>query len=156
MVACTGYQLAEPMSELPLLTNKPNTVEIGWGGLQFEIYITGNAGDYYHHLFTPRPSRSDPALSTSVPFFFPNPTASGTLSAKDDIDAEVHRQTGGDLSKGVYVDPALFRNAGGQGKRGGGGGGQMMEVDERDWSALAGFGRLSLGAEEEGGEAMED
>lgn len=164
LLALTGYHLSHPKSEMTLLTGKPNSIQVGWGGLHFNLHILSKAADYYYHhaltqpsqsnLFSPTALQPSPILTTSsAPF-------SGThvLRTTEDIDAELHRQTGGDLTKGFCIDPARLANAttlGLPSVAARAGGYVDTGIDDQDWTVLAKLGQLSLQRDNGGFDAME-
>ena len=142
LLAHTGYQLSTSVSEMPLLANgQRNTISVGWSGLQFNLYVLRNAADYlsdYHHtplvpqsnshnFFSTDPHHNRPYLQQSS-----NYTANTQmLSNSDAIDAELNRQTGGDLTRGFCIDPASFKET-------------TNEPDGQDWTLLAGIEKLHI------------
>lgn len=165
-LASTGYRLPKPESQIRLHTERPNAVRVGWGALQFNIYVLGKAADYYHyhyHSFA-LPSQSNlfsPTLSQPSPKPPKSPrqlAATHMLRTTDDVDAELDRQTGGDLTKGFYIDPARFVKVDGPCQRSVAavaGGDMDMGSDDQEWTMLADLGQLNLRGEDAGVDAME-
>ena len=148
---------------MQLRVERPNEVGIAWGGLRFEIYTVCRAVDYQRHLFgASLPDWSGAGVSSPRAWSGGFSSGAGAdVIGCGDIDAELHRQTGGDLSRGVCIDPARFGGAGRWGRRGGDGDGEGgMDGVEGGWGVEAGFGGLSLGGgeleelEEEGDEGQ--
>ena len=155
-LAKIGYHLINLRSETTLLVEDPNSIKVGWGDLQFDLYILGKAADYCCPTFF-QPSRSLP-FSPNLPQLSQRNTGTHMLKTTEDINAEFHRQTGGDLTKGVYIDPARFAKAANpcQPSASGHAGGDMsMESDDQEWAVVTGMEQLELRGEEEGFEAME-
>ncbi len=76
------------------------------------------------------------------------------LKTTDDVDADLHRQTGGDLTKGFYIDPARFTKVANPCQSsavGFAGGDADIGIVDNDWAVLAGVGQLNL----QGEDAME-
>ena len=165
LLARTGYRLSNPKSEMILPAGKPNSIRVGWGGLHFNLHVLGKASDYCHHAFAQKPA-------LSIPFSSPNPLQpSPTLSqcspkladthvlrTTEEIDAELHRQTGGDLTKGFCIDPARFAEAAtpclpSAATRAGGG--VDVGIDDADWTMLPKLGELDLQRGNGGFDAME-
>ena len=154
----TGYCLSNPVTQIQLHTEQANAIRVGWGALHFELYILHKPTDYHYHplaqpnpstLFSPTPSQP----SQSLPQFSKNVAGTHMLRTTEDIDAELHRQTGGDLTKGFCIDPARFPKAVNPCQPsvvGSAGGDVDMAVDDEDWTVLAGLGQLNLRAEDEG------
>ena len=142
LLAHTGYQLSTSVSKMSLLPNgQRNSISVGWSGLHFNLYVLRNAADYlpdYHHTrLVPQPNTQN-FFSTHPPHNLPymqrssNYTANTQMLSKSDaIDAELHRQTGGDLTRGFCIDPASFRET-------------TNEADEQDWTLLAGTEQLHI------------
>ena len=142
LLAHTGYQLSTSVSEMPLLANgQRNSISVGWSGLQFNLYVLRNAADYlpdYHHtLLVPQantPNSFTTDSSHNLPYLqqSSNYTANTKMLSKSDaIDAELHRQTGGDLTRGFCIDPASFKET-------------TDEADGQDWALLAGTEQLHI------------
>ena len=138
----TGYQSSASASEMSLLANgQRNSISVGWSGLQFNLYVLRNAADYlpnFHHTliipqlnthnsFSADPSHSLPYLQQSSNYA----VNTKMLSNSDAIDAELHRQTGGDLTRGFCIDPASFIET-------------TDEPDGQDWTLLAGTEQLHI------------
>lgn len=161
-LASTGYRLSNPVTQMQLHTEQANAIRVGWGALHFELYILHKPTDYHYHPFAqPNPSIPlSPAPSPpsqSPPQFSQNIAGTHMLRTTEDIDAELHRQTGGDPTKGFCIDPARFPKAENpcQPSVVGSAGGDMdMVVDDEDWTVLAGLGQLDLRGEDEGFDAM--
>ena len=142
LLAHTGFQLSTSVSEMSLLANgQRNSISVGWSGLQFNLYVLRNAADYlpdYHHtLLVPQPNThnffsTDPPHNVSLLQQSSAYTANTKMLSKSDaIDAELHRQTGGDLTRGFCIDPASFRET-------------TNEPDEQAWTLLAGTEQLHI------------
>ena len=157
LLAGAGCHLTSPKSAATLLAEEPNVVQVGWGGLQLRLYVLGRAADYGYPTFA--------QYSQSTLFFSPNLALSlqdvnGThvLETTDDVDVELHRQTGGDLTKGFYIDPARFARVANSSQPSAAwfaGGDADMGVDDQDWAVLAGVGQLNLQGDDVGLGAME-
>ena len=142
LLARTGYQLSASASEMPLFANKQrNSISVGWSGLQFSLYVLRDAADYlhdYHHTLVVPQSNTHDSFSADPPHPLPYLPRSSNytvdtkmLSKTDAIDAELHRQTGGDLTQGFCIDPASFTET-------------ANGSDGQDWTALAGIGQLHI------------
>lgn len=135
LLAHTGYQLSTSVSKMSLLANgQRNSISVGWSGLQFNLYILRNATDYlpdcHHTLLVPQ-SNTHNSFTTDHHHNLPYPeqlsnyTANAKMLSKSDaIGAELHRQTGGDLTRGFCIDPASFKET-------------TNELDGQDWTLLA-------------------
>ena len=142
LLARTGYQLSVSASEMSLLANgQRNAISVGWSGLQFNLYVLRNAADClpdYHHTLVVPQSNTYSSFSADPPHPLPYLPQSSKytvdtkmLSRTDAIDAELHRQTGGDLTQGFCIDPASFTET-------------ANESDGQDWIVLAGTGQLHI------------
>ncbi len=156
LLAGAGCHLTSPKSGATLLAEEPNVVQVGWGGLQFSLYILGKAADYCYPTFAQQ-SRSIP-YSPNLALLSPDINGTHMLKTTDDVDAELQRQTGGDLTKGFYIDPARFTRVANpcQSSAAGFAGGEAETgIDDHDWAVLAGVGQLNLQGEDVGLEVME-
>lgn len=142
LLARTGYQLSASASEMSLLANgQRNELSVGWSGLQFNLYVLRNAADYlpdYHHTLVVPQSNTHNSFSaesrqplSSLPQSSNYTVDTKMLSKTDAIDAELHRQTGGDLSQGFCIDPASFTET-------------ANGSDGQDWIVLDGIGQLHI------------
>ena len=146
LLARTGYKLSASASEMSLLANgQRNSISVGWSGLQFNLYVLRDAVDYLrdyhltlvvpqsntHNSFSADPLHPLPSLPQSSKYIFDTKMLSKTAA----IDAELHRQTGGDLSQGFCIDPASFTDT-------------ANESDGQDWIVLAGTEQLHIQDEE--------
>lgn len=158
LLARTGYRLTNnPCPGTTLLVDEPNSIQVGWGGLQFDLYVLGKAADYCRCPTFFQPRQSLP-FSPTLPQLSQHVTGTHMLETTDDIDAELHRQTGGDLTRGFYIDPARFARAADPcppSAAGCAGGDVGMGSDDQEWAVLASLGQLELRGDEEGFEAME-
>lgn len=80
------------------------------------------------------------------------------LKTTDDVDAELDRQTGGDLAKGFYIDPARFPKAAARcqpSAAAGSGGDVDVRSDDQERTLLADLGQLNLRGEDGGFDLME-
>ena len=136
LLARTGYQLSASAPEMSLLANgQRNSISVGWSGLQFNIYVLRDAADHLrdchltlvvphsntHNYFVADPPHPLPSLPQSSNYTVNTKMLSKTAA----IDAELHRQTGGDLTRGFCIDPASFTET-------------ANEYDGQDWIVLAG------------------
>ena len=142
LLARTGYQLSASTPELSLHANgQRNSISVGWSGLQFNLYVLRDAVDYFrdhhptlvvpqsntHECFSVDPPHPLPSLPKS-----PNYTVDTKMLSKTAaIDAELHRQTGGDLTRGFCIDPASFTET-------------ANEYDGQDWIVLARIEQLHI------------
>ncbi len=156
LLAGAGCHLTSPNSGATLLAEEPNVVQVGWGGLQFNIYVLGKAADYCYLTFSQH-GQSTP-FSPSLALTSRDMSGSHMLKTTDDVDAELHRQTGGDLTKGFYIDPARCTKVANpcQSSAAGFAGEEAeMGIVDQDWAVLDGVGQLNLQGEDVGLEAME-
>ena len=141
LLARTGYQSSTSAPEMSLLANgQRNSISVGWSGLQFNLYVLRNAADYlrdYRHTLVPQ-SNTYNFFSADHPHPLPSLPQSSNyivdtkmLSKTAAIDAELHRQTGGDLTRGFCIDPASFTET-------------ANEYNGQDWIVLAGTEQLQI------------
>ncbi|KAM0796317.1 hypothetical protein BDR22DRAFT_825253 [Usnea florida] len=136
LLARTGYQLSASFSEMSLLANgQRNSIRFGWSGLHFNLYVLRDPADYLrdyqltlvvpqsntHNSISANSSHPLPSLPQSSKYIFDTKMLNKTAA----IDAELHRQIGGDLSQGFCIDPASFTET-------------ANESDGQDWIVLAG------------------
>lgn len=150
-LAGVGYHLSNPQSQMA--NGEPNSTKFGGSGLHLTLYVLSKAANYNHH--SSNASVSQPNQSTN---FSPYPqqlpeSIAGThkLTTTDDIDAELLRQTGGDLTKGFYIDPARCVKAARLcqplvSRRKGGDADCDVEIDEQGWTVLDGLDKFDLQA----------
>ena len=142
LLARTGYHLSASGSEMSLFANgQRNSISFGWSGLQFNLYVLRNAADYlpdYHRTLVVPQSNTHNSFSADPPHLLPSLPQSSNytvntkmLSKTDAIDAELHRQTGGDLTRGFCIDPASFTET-------------ANGTDGQDWIVLDGIGQLHI------------
>ena len=151
-LACVGYRLSDPQSETTLLANgKPNS-QIRQSSLRLTLHTLSNAADYEYR--SSNASASQPNQSTNLqqrPKRIASTHIAGThkLATTDDIDAELLRQAGGDLTKGFYIDPARCVKAERPcqplaSPREGGDAVGDVESDEQGWTVLDDLDKLDL------------
>ena len=123
MLILSSCHRPPPVSERPLRVNQPNWIEIG-SSLYLILYVLR------------QPTRcaiqslpSDPPLSPTLSQSSPYVASAHRLTTTEDIDAELHRQTGGDLTRGVYIDSARTATGPGEVET-------EAEIDDSEWTVL--------------------
>ena len=103
-----GYHLSNAQSEMTFLANgEPDSIPTGNRDQYSTLSILGQATDYNHRSHDTSVGHDQSTKSSPYPQQRPKSIAgSHKLATTKDIDAELLRQTGGDLTKGFYIDPA--------------------------------------------------
>ena len=146
-----GYHLSNPQSKMTFLANgEPNSIPTGSRDQHFTLSIQGQATEYNHRSHDTSVSHDQSTNSSPYPKQRPKSIAgSHKLATTKDIDAELLRQTGGDLKKGFYIDPArcvkaarLCQPLASRCEGGDADGG--LESVEQGWTVLGGLDELDL------------